>query len=270
MKALAAYSTALLLFLTACGGGSGSGGPRTFSESFSWISGNWQMTLSTTDALGITKTKTQSGFLVVDKNGITGNLLFTDIPCSQTGAVTGTVSDQQILLSVNGPGLSITMDGLPGSNFVSMSGDYTISTSPCGIVEVGTWKASLVQPPAGNFQGIFVSNDNGLIFPVTAQINQGPNTGASSASLSGSLTVTGSPCLTTVNISGLISGTSVVMNLLDSSGNQVGSLAGVSNTIGTQLVDGTNAASSGNYQVLKQAPHTPCATGDAGIATLTF
>jgi len=270
MSARALCVLILLVSLTACGGGASSASPRTFTQSFSSMSGNWQMTLTWMNTIGVTKTKTQSGFLVISNGAVSGTVLFTDIPCSQSGSVAGTVNDNQVTLSVAGPGLSVALNGTPSSSLASMSGDYTISASPCGSSEVGTWKASLVQPVTGSFQGLFTSNETGLTFPVTAQVNQGPNTGASNANISGSLAITGSPCFTLANISGLISGTTVVMTLLDSNGNPMGNLDGTASLDGTQLVNGNISITNGNYRIQQQAPHTPCSAGDAGAATLTL
>ena len=250
----------LLLLATACGGGSSS----TSSSSGS-IAGNWQMTLQKSN----TKLKrTQSGFLLQNKDTVTGGVIFTDFPCSRVGSVTGSLTGTDIGFSVSLTGLTVNLTGTLGSDQASMSGDYTILATGCeGVLtntqETGSWTASLVKPLSGNFQGTFKSTRLGTSYPVTGQVSQGPNTGISNAPLTGNLSVTGY-CFTGAKISGVVSGTAVVMNLLNSDGTQVGELTG------TSALDGSSV--TGTYQVLPQGPTgtPPCDDGERGTVTLTL
>lgn len=205
-----------LLFLVvfaACGGGS----PNQSSPS-GGIAGNWQMALSNNPA------KMPSGFLLQAGNSINGGLLLSG-GCSGVGSAQGqlTGSNVSITVSVTGQTLSLTGTAMPDGS--SMSGNYSILDSGCGASNVGTWTATRVKALAGSFQGTFTSTTtNNLVFHFAGTLTQGPNTGASYASLSGSMTSTDAPCASTVSISGQISGTSTVLNLIGSDGTPVGKI----------------------------------------------
>jgi hypothetical protein len=85
----------------------------------------------------------------------------------------------------------------------------------------------------------------------------------SSATLSGTLSPTGY-CFATSTIVGSISGTSVVMNLVNSDGAQLGQI------IGTSSLDGTTM--TGTYQVMGQGKGAApgCVDGDSGTVTLAL
>ena len=255
-KSGSALLLALCWAMTGCGGGNSSSDP----SSAAWpIAGNWQMSMQNSGSL----TRTQSGFLQENKGTVSGSLIFAGTPCAGMGSVSGNVNGSNISLLVDPTGLSIELTGTLGSDKTSMSGTYLTLASGCGKPETGTWTANLVQPLNGNFQGSFVSTRSGTTFPVAAQIAQGPNTGTASASLAGTLNITGSSCFTTANISGLVSGTSVVINFGDSEGTQIGQLTA------TSTIDGTSM--SGKYSIpLQGNPGAPCHAGDVGTFTLTM
>jgi hypothetical protein len=252
---------ALPLLITACGGGSSS----SAGSSSASVSGNWQMTLKKN------KTKlsrTQSGFLVQNNNVVTGSVIFTDIPCSGTGSVSGSVSGTNVAFTVGLTGLTVNLTGTLGSDQASMSGNYLILASGCqapsiNTQETGTWTANLVKPLNGNIQGTFTSTRLGTGLPVTGQITQGQNTGVSYAPLSGNLTI-GGYCFSTANIAGVISGTAVVMNLVNSGGVEIGQVTG------TSTLDGTSV--TGTYHIIPQGTGgtPPCVDGDGGTVTLTL
>ena len=247
---------AFCLFMIGCGGGSGSSDP----PSAAWpISGNWQMEMQKSS----TATRTQSGFLLEKNNAVSGSLIFAGTTCAGMGNVSGTVSGSDVSLSVEPTGLSIDLTGTLGPDKASMSGNYAMLAAGCGKPETGTWTAALIKPLNGSFQGSFVSTRSGTTFPASAQIGQGANVGTASAPLTGTLSITGSSCFTTANISGLISGTSVVLNFGESAGTQVGQVTGTSTPDGTSL--------SGTYSIPEQgAPGAPCHAGDIGTFTLTM
>jgi hypothetical protein len=258
MQGRMALLLTLLLLVTACGGGSS----NSAGSSSASISGNWQMTLQKNK----TKLKrTQSGFLQNNKDAVTGSVILTDIPCSGVGTVTGSVSGTNIALSVGLTGLIVNLTGTVGSDQASMSGDYTILSTGCegssNTQEAGTWTAALVKPLNGNFQGTFTSQRLGTALPVTGKVSQGPNAGISNAPLTGNLSVTGY-CFTTANIVGLVSGTAVVMNLVNPDGVQIGQLAATSTADATSMI--------GTYDILPQGPggKSPCENGDRGTVCL--
>jgi hypothetical protein len=252
---------ACLLLIAGCGGGDGpSGSPAAWS-----VSGNWQIALQRNN--NPVNPKPQSGFLLASQNTVTGNMMLIDFPCSGVGSVTGTVTGTNVSLVVTLTGLTVNLTGTLGSDQASMSGTYTILPSGCnGDVsnkqETGTWIASLVKPLSGSFQGSFTSVKIGAV-QATGQLSQGPNSGASSTSLNGTLAVTGY-CFASANISGQVSGTSVVMQLLNADGTEVGQIAA------TSAVDGSSL--KGTYRIVAQGSSGvfPCQSGDSGTVALTL
>lgn len=134
----------------------------------------------------------------------------------------------------------MNLTGTLGSNSTSMSGNYTILGTGCTSTNLvpgsGTWSANLVSSLNGNIQGTLVSKTQGD-FAMTGNVTQGPNTGISNATLSGTVNVPGY-CIGTATISGAISGTSVIINLLSSNGTQIGQIAATTSLDGT-LLNGT-------------------------------
>ena len=226
------------------------------------LSGNWQMSLLPT---GKKLAKTQSGFLLQTGNTVTGGLMVLDSPCSGVGDVTGTIDSTGVSLAVNPTQLQITLTGTVGSDRRSMSGDFGMLQFGCSGTSSaplsGTWMANLVAPVNGKIQGTFTSNKGGT-YPVAGQISQGPNTGSSTATLSGNITVTGY-CFLGAGFTGTVSGTALVLNLLDPYGSQVGQITG------TNSIDGVSI--SGIYNLLPQtnAP-PPCKWGDGGTFAFTL
>jgi len=252
------FLLALLLLLIGCGGGSSA------NSSSGTLSGNWQMTLQKT---GTTKfAKTQSGSLVQNNGVISGSVILTDTPCSGVGNVSGTVTGTAVSMVVSPTGVVVNQTGTVSSDQSSMSGNYTILSTGCSgsqtAPQSGTWTANLVKPLTGNFQGTFTSNKAGAL-PVTGQVSQGPNTGSSNTALTGNLSITGY-CFSAANISGVISGTAVVMNLVDSSGVEIAQVTGTSSLDGTSL--------TGTYHAIAQGTGgtSPCVDGDSGTVSLTL
>jgi len=217
-----------------------------------------------------TPPKTQSGFLIQNGGTVTGSVIFTDQPCSGVGSVTGAVSGTAISLLVSPTGVNVNLSGTIGSGQNSMSGNYTTLSTGCSATNVapgtGIWTANRVSPLSGKIQGTFTSKDQSLSpVAVTGKVSQGPNTGISAVPLTGSLSAT-DYCFSTANISGVISGTSVLMNLVDSDGTQIGEVSGTTSLDGTLI--------TGTYQVMGQGkgaePNPPCGVGDHGTVTLTL
>jgi hypothetical protein len=262
------YGILLILTLTlafswlmsACGGGSSNAGSSSAS-----VSGNWQMTLQKNRT---NLKRTQSGFLLQNDDLITGGVILTDIPCSGVGSVAGSVSGTSIAFAVGVTGLNVNLTGTVGSDQASMSGNYIALSAGCQASEIntqetGTWTANLVKPLSGNFQGSFTSTRLAKALPVTGQVTQGQNTGNSYTSLTGNLSITGY-CFTNANIAGVISGTAVVMNLVNSGGVEIGQVTG------TSTLDGTSV--TGTYHIIPQGTGgmPPCVDGDGGTVTLTL
>jgi hypothetical protein len=212
--------------------------------------------------------RTTSGFLVQNGNTVTGSVMFTDAPCSGVGSVSGTLSGTAISLLVNPTGVNVNLSGNLSSGQNSISGSYTILSMGCNssgsgsISETGSWTGNLVAPLNGTIQGTFTSKHIGPL-AITGQLSQGSNNGSSIAPLTGSLNAT-NYCFSTANIQGVISGTAVVMNLVNPDGTQIGQVAGTASLDGTLI--------TGTFQIIglgKGAlPNPPCVSGDSGTVTL--
>jgi hypothetical protein len=253
MRILLTSSLVCLLLLTACGGGSG--GSAATGPS---LAGNWQITLQNSVGNNL---KTESGFFLQTGSSLNGNLLLngSNTVCAGVGSVIGEVSGSNVAITVDQTGQTINLTGTAKSNS-SMSGDYSIFSSPCGFTQVGTWTGTLVQPITGAFQATFTSTKiGGLVFHFSGKVTQGQNTGASTASLSGSMTSTDSPCFTEASIAGLVSGTAIVFNLLSSEGVALAQYRGTASTDGKSI--------TGNYDIFTTPPGT-CT--DFGTATVAF
>jgi hypothetical protein len=120
-----------------------------------------------------------------------------------------------------------------------------------------------VAPLQGTLQGTFTSNKTGDVWPITGKIDQGQNTGISNTTLTGNVAITGY-CLAGATISGVVSGTNVVMELVNSSGVEIGQVSG------TSALDGSSV--KGTYMIIPQGPGNaqPCANGDSGTVTFTL
>jgi hypothetical protein len=252
---LAAF--ALSLLASSCGSSS----PKAATSGA--LSGNWIISLTKTNATNIVHT--QSGSLLQVGDTIGGSVIFVDTPCSGVGSVNGSISGSNVTLNVNPVGTSVTLTGTSGS-IGSMSGNYTILSTGCigsqASPESGTFTASLVTPLSGSVTGTFTSKNNAPSFTATGTITQAANTGLSATPLTGSLTFTGF-CYPSANIVGSISGTSVVINLVDANGAQIGQISG------TASLDGTLVGSA-TYNYLGQGAGSACVDGSSGTATLNI
>jgi len=208
--------------------------------------------------------KTQSGFLMQTGSTVTGGLMVLDSPCSGVGDVTGTFDGTNVSLSVIPTELQISLTGNLGSDQKSMSGNFTLQQTGCSGTSSaplsGTWTASLVAPLNGKIQGTFTSKE-GLTYPVNGQISQGPNTGISTADLTGNITISGY-CFFGAGFTGTVSGTSLVLNLLNPDGSQAGQMPG------TSSVDGTSI--TGKYALMPQGNTPPCKGGDGGTFSFSL
>ena len=209
--------------------------------------------------------KTQSGFLVQTNDAIVGSMIFIDSPCSGVGNASGSVNGSAVTLNLASTGLSVILTGTIAPGQTSMSGNYTILSTGCSgpqsAPQMGAFTANMVSPLSGNITGTFVANNVGTTYAVTGQVTQGANTGDSTTPLTGSLSFTGF-CYTTANIVGSISGTSVVMNLVNANGGQIGQVTGTSSLDGTLL--------SGKYQYLGLGTGAPKGCGSGGSGTFAF
>ncbi len=223
-----------LVVLTACGGGS----PDPPSPGS--IAGNWQMSLQNNPG------KTPSGFLLQTGNSLNGTFLFSG-NCAGVGPAQGTVSGLNVSMTISEADQVLGLAGTASSDGSSMSGNYTVLASGCGGPETGTWSANQVKALTGSFQATFTSVvTNDLVFHFAGTLTQGPNTGASYASLSGTMTSTDASCFSSASVSGLITGTSAVLNLATSDGVSLGK---ISTTLTTDASSMTGTYAFINTQV---------------------
>ncbi|MGA9354780.1 MAG: Ig-like domain repeat protein [Terriglobales bacterium] len=197
----------------------------------------------------------QGGFFLQSNGSVTGQTVYSIASSTSiTGAcnsgsapVTVTISGQNVTLTEVAGTQTFTLTGTLASNGSTMMGTYTSTAgtaadgSPCGYAETGlSWSAVSVPPLTGSISGSFHSggtgDDSGLLnqdFPVTGSLMQGPNIGASNATVTGSLSfmnpLTGSsdyPCIPSgvVYVNGQISGNSVILQLIDVNGSNDGQI----------------------------------------------
>jgi hypothetical protein len=248
---------------------SGCGGPSKSSVS---LSGNWQMTLQST-ANSQNPVETESGFLIQSGQTLDGSVLLSgqtisgQVSCAGVGAAVGQATGSGVTMTVTPTGQTVNLTGTPANNFTSMSGKYSILSAGCGQTDFGAWSANLVDTLTGNFQATLTSNGALGVSNYSGSVTQGPNTGNTSATLSGTMTSTNSPCFSSIKVAGAVSGTAVVLNLLNSDGVALGKLSGTMTTDASSI-NGTyrfsNAASG-----LPPTNNPACQGGDGGNMTMS-
>jgi len=205
--------------------------------------------------------KIPSGFLLQSGNSLNGNFLISG-SCSGVGNVQGQLSGSNVSLSLDAADQSLNFTGTAKSDGTSMSGNYSVLAAGCGFSSPGTWTANRVSDLTGNFQGIFTSVITpNLTFHFSGTLTQGANTGSSYAALSGSMTSTDATCFTSASISGQISGTAVVFNLLNANGVALGKIDG------NIALDASSM--SGNYYFINAKNPLACGS-DFGTVVLAI
>ena len=228
----------------------------------------------------------QGGFLL-QKNGVmTGQAVYSISGKNQNGQwaacdsgsapITGTVSGQtvnltatagsQIFALANG---TLGSDGkVTGGTFTTLGGTAT-GFSSCGLPATTAmnlpWNAIPVPPLSGSITGSFHTyqvSPSGLYnqaYAVTGSLTQGENIGASSATVTGTLSfldpttgLSDYPCIPSGNVSvnGQISGNTVILQLIGIDGSnsgQIGIPASQAGLNGLQPVTFEPSASNGSY-----------------------
>ena len=263
----------MLLIAINCGGGAAATGPSNGA-----LSGNWEIQLFR--HVNPNPPLVYTGFLIQSGNNITGSLMF-DLStvgsgtCEGAGSVNGTMKQQEIALTINEQGEDISLSGtMPsGSSSTSLTGQFSNLAGGCtNYANTGTWTATSIAPVTGSFHGTFTSTNtpsNGT-FNVTGSMNQGANTGADTATLSGSIAASNTPSfcsyVSSATISGLISGTSVLIGLYGPNGAQITQLGGVGGN-STVTITPDAKSISGTYTFPSMS--SSCG-GDQGTFQLTF
>ena len=195
-KIMAAVALIGAGMLTGCGGTSSvSSAPAAGTGA---LSGNWQVSLTNTSS-GAPIVSTESGFLVQSGKLLNGTLTFQSKGCSGAGAASGTTDGSAVALNVNQPGLGIQLTGDTGTASVDgtgatacspgsgsngkscLMGSYVLLASGCGSSETGTWSAFQIASLTGSMSGTLTQNKTGVISPVSVTLQQGTNTGGTSA-----------------------------------------------------------------------------------------
>src|SRR5580704_1761681 len=220
--------------LSACGGGSSSS-PANNSGS---LSGNWQFNL-TVPSDGSFSGGLQGGLLLQQHGDITGQVIYSislpgspPVACDGSATVTGTMNGQQVTLTAAAGPQTFALKGTLSADGSTLAGTYsTTAAKDCGTAQNGLqFSAQLVPSLTGSVQGFLHSTSSGpptdpvtnQEFSLTGSLVQGPNTGANSAAVSGTLNFTAYPCVSTVSVMGQISGNSVILQLIAANGLNVG------------------------------------------------
>jgi hypothetical protein len=263
------FKEVLFILCAICLMGCGSSSPRP-PQGPSLLAGNWQLELAKTATA--TARKNQSGFFQENGSVVTGNLqMYTgDGACPGVGTVTGSQTGQNVSLTIDSPGQTETLTGTVDATGSTMSGTYAILSSGCGQSETGVWSAASVKPFSGNFTANMTANANGTQWIVSGSISQGASGGNVTAPVSGSMTssdpTSTSSCFSAATFTGIVSGTSLIWNLTDSNGVQLGQFM--------LTFDPTSGGAAGKYVINKQTGTLPpgaiCRSGEGGVVTVTF
>jgi len=242
--------------LIACGGGSSS------SSQSNLLSGNWQMTLQRNPTFA----RTQTGFLIQSGNVLNGGLTLSMNllgGCAAAGPAQGSMSGSNVALTVNETGQTVNLTGAAAKDGSTITGSYSIYANGCGLSEVGTWSAAKVKTLQGNLQATFTSAYRSA-YQFTGSIAQGSNTGSSTATLSGSMTSSNAPCgLSAATISGLVSGTSVLINPFASDGTALGQINA------TMTTDASTITGAYDFKNANSNIFANCGGGDFGNVTIS-
>jgi len=236
---------AAIMTLSACGGSAsnGQGGPS--------ISGNWQFTVANPGDNSFVG-GLQGGFLLQNNSAVTGGAVYSvSLPAapgacnSGSAAITGTINGQNVTLTAVAGTQTFTFTGMLSSDGSTMAGTYasTAGTAPggtaCGTAQTGLqWTAISVPPVTGSIAGSFHSQSialNNQDFPVSGFLTQGPNIGASNATVTGTLSfldpttlLSDYPCFDTASVNGQISGDTLILQIIGTGGSNLGQIGGSS------------------------------------------
>lgn len=254
----------VLIPVVACGGS-----PSATLQGSS-LSGNWQITLSAGSSSALVFT----GFLIQSGNSLNGSLMDDISNCPGVDTVTGTFDGQNASLNIDQPGDTISLSGTTVNIGAPISGSFTSQSGTCKPPSSGTWVAVPIAPIGkdsfGSFHGTFKSVAGNGSVTVKGTLNQGPNTGSSTSTLSGTLATTSGAAFCSYvlpgTITGLISGTSVQLNLIGENGLQYAQLG----SLGHNGVNVTPDGSSLTGAYLLSATSNSCPSPDSGTFTLSF
>jgi hypothetical protein len=214
------------------------------------VAGNWQFNMTAPSDNSFSGGM-QGGFLLQNNGSVTGQVVYSIFLPSQhasggtptlcnggSAPVVGAIQGQNVTLMAVAGNQSFSLTGTLSANGSTMTGTYTSTDGQgCGTEQKGLqWSATSVLPLSGSIQGNFHSALDPHLrdqdFPVSGILTQGPNIGASNATITGTLNFQGYPCLATASVNGQISGNSVILQIIAPNGlnvGQIGAPAGSSN-----------------------------------------
>jgi hypothetical protein len=262
------------LMLSACGSNSSSG-----SRGNGAVAGNWQFTVANPSDQSFVG-GVQGGFLLQNNSTVNGQVVYSvSFPPAQAGGIptvcnsgsaplTGTISGKSVTLTVTTGTQNFSFTGTLSSDGSTMTGTYSstagsmVNGAPCGTVQSGLpWSAVSVPPLTGAITGSFHSTGGaaGLSnqdFVVTGALVQGPNIGASNATITGNLNFTNPstsisnyPCFGNALVNGQISGNTIILQIIGTNGSAAGQIGGV---VGSGLNSVTFSSTPNGY-VLQSA-----------------
>jgi len=256
------------IMLSACS--SSSSGAPGGSQNTASLSGNWQFTVASPSDQSFIG-GLQGGFLLQTSGSVTGGAVYSiSLPPAEGGGnptlcnggsspITGTLSGQSVTLTAVAGSQTFTFTGTLSSNKSTMSGTYSstagsmVNGAPCGTAQTGLqWSAISVPPLTGPIQGSFHSTGGaaGLTnqdFAVLGLLTQGPNIGASNATITGNLdfinqstNLSDYPCFSTALVNGQVSGNTVILQIMGTNGSNLGQIGGTSGSgVNTVTFDST-------------------------------
>jgi len=197
----------LAVAFAGCGAGSGATPTTPFSPvtQNASVTGQYNLVLTSTNGHGATNIYTD-----FTQNGTTFTGAANTLVCpsndlsqcegggAQVISITpsGTVSGKSVTMMISFPSTAgadtVTMVGTAtGTN---LAGTYTD-----GLGDAGTWSASAANSLSGNYSGTFNSTSNPLLIAPTILIALGQD---ASFNLTGTATIMGSPCISSLTLSG--------------------------------------------------------------------
>ena len=242
--------------------GCGNGRPRFPFANAGTLSGNWQIALTPHTS---TTSQMFTGFMIQSGSTVNGSLIL-GFGCQGVGPVSGSVNGPNLTLTINEFGQDISLTGASDGNG-NLTGSYSALAGGCNSnSSTGSFNAIQITPISGSFHGTFSGQTNGPQ-TVSGTLTQGTNVGGSTATLTGSLNATSSglcPYLTNASLRGVISGTSINLNIYGPSGTLIGQIP---STVAPATIAADASAMSGGYVF---SPQSSNCSGDLGLFQITF
>ena len=259
-----------LVMLAAAGCGGSARSSSSNNNTNSPIAANWQFNLAppsdnsfqgSTDPSCVPATTSDpaplciGGFLQENSGAVNGQVVYSIVPasqsssatpCSGSASVSGGIQGQTVNLTMQAGPQTLSLSGTLSGDGKTMMGTYSsVDTHGCGTAQSGLqWKAFAVPSLSGAVQGNFHSSATNHLanpdfpanqdFTISGVLTQSPNIGASNATITGTLSFDGYPCLgKAASVNGQISGSSVILQIIASNGLNVGQIGATLSSLET-------------------------------------